>query len=549
MKPRTNIYLAFIFLTGATTLSLELLASRIMTPYFGVSLYIWTGILSITLIALSLGYYIGGRLTGNDAAKDTGRIEYLFLLMPALSALAIALSCWLYPGTFADIASFSLVLGSFFACILLIFFPLIAVSAMNPLLIAMENAAGTRATAQGDSGSGRVFFISTVGSVVGVSVTAFVFIPNITNYNSLLLLTIALAVISFSGAIIATGLDSRQVNIIRSLSIAGFVVGCAMLFFSSDYLGKSKVVAFSGKDWTLQEEYSSLFGNTKVIKITGDWSAPGPDGKENYINLFLNDGTIMNTVDSRGRSRDAFTYALEYAALGLRPDAKTALILGLGVGVVPTRMANKGIAVDVVEINPDYLSAAINHFGFDSSVINVVEADARTFVRACDKQYDVVVIDLFQGDGVPDYLLSREFFEDVAKCMTPDAVASFNTLASTQHLDAYYHIIKTVQSVFPEVLMFHQNFHDGMLGMNIYLAVSRSPLVWNYELPRENVAPEMTALLREVFTRNRPLDQARLAQASIIRDEFNVFSILNNEPDRIHRQATLNTLPAEFFVN
>jgi hypothetical protein len=146
MKPRTNIYLAFIFLTGATTLSLELLASRIMTPYFGVSLYIWTGILSITLIALSLGYYIGGRLTGNDAAKDTGRIEYLFLLMPALSALAIALSCWLYPGTFADIASFSLVLGSFFACILLIFFPLIAVSAMNPLLIAMENAAGTRAT-------------------------------------------------------------------------------------------------------------------------------------------------------------------------------------------------------------------------------------------------------------------------------------------------------------------------------------------------------------------------------------------------------------------
>jgi hypothetical protein len=59
----------------------------------------------------------------------------------------------------------------------------------------------------------------------------------------------------------------------------------------------------------------------------------------------------------------------------------------------------------------------------------------------------------------------------------------------------------------------------------------------------------MTALLREVFTRNRPLDQARLAQASVIRDEFNVYSILNNEPDRIHRQATLNTLPAEFFVN
>ena len=52
-----------IFFTGAATLSLEVLASRIMTPYFGVSLYIWAGILAITLIFLATGYYLGGRLT------------------------------------------------------------------------------------------------------------------------------------------------------------------------------------------------------------------------------------------------------------------------------------------------------------------------------------------------------------------------------------------------------------------------------------------------------------------------------------------------------
>ena len=53
---------AIIFVSGSAVLALELLASRIMTPYFGVSLYIWTGILSITLVALALGYWLGGRL-------------------------------------------------------------------------------------------------------------------------------------------------------------------------------------------------------------------------------------------------------------------------------------------------------------------------------------------------------------------------------------------------------------------------------------------------------------------------------------------------------
>ena len=51
-----------IFITGGAILALELLASRILTPYFGVSLYIWSGILSITLVSLAAGYWYGGRL-------------------------------------------------------------------------------------------------------------------------------------------------------------------------------------------------------------------------------------------------------------------------------------------------------------------------------------------------------------------------------------------------------------------------------------------------------------------------------------------------------
>ena len=80
------------------TLSLELLASRIMTPYFGVSLYIWTGILAITLTFLAVGYRYGGKLS--QAAASERDLEVTFLSAPIYSALAITISVALYPALF-----------------------------------------------------------------------------------------------------------------------------------------------------------------------------------------------------------------------------------------------------------------------------------------------------------------------------------------------------------------------------------------------------------------------------------------------------------------
>ena len=76
---RFRRYEALIFITGAVTLSLEVLASRIMTPYFGVSLYIWAGILSITLIFLALGYQLGGWISQR---RDRDGLQLTLLAAP-----------------------------------------------------------------------------------------------------------------------------------------------------------------------------------------------------------------------------------------------------------------------------------------------------------------------------------------------------------------------------------------------------------------------------------------------------------------------------------
>jgi hypothetical protein len=195
---------AILFISGAAILALELLASRIMTPYFGVSLYIWTGILSITLVSLALGYRLGGWLATSSPPGHVGsaRTLRLYLLMPALASIAIVAACLAYPHTFSPLANFSLIGGAFAACLMLLFLPLVATSAMNPLLVAilLQGRPGARS---GDAGAGNVFFVSTIGSVAGVFVTAFGLIPYFSNFSALLTVALVLALLSLAAAIVA----------------------------------------------------------------------------------------------------------------------------------------------------------------------------------------------------------------------------------------------------------------------------------------------------------------------------------------------------------
>ncbi|NQV54858.1 MAG: fused MFS/spermidine synthase, partial [Rhodospirillales bacterium] len=131
-------YEYLIFATGAVTLSLEVMASRIMTPYFGVSLYIWTGILSITLTFLSVGYYLGGVISKSASPE---RLEAWYLGAPVLSAASILLAAAAYPVLFPPLSQINLIAGSFLGAILLLALPLIALSAMNPLLIGLQRGA------------------------------------------------------------------------------------------------------------------------------------------------------------------------------------------------------------------------------------------------------------------------------------------------------------------------------------------------------------------------------------------------------------------------
>lgn len=97
-----------LFVTGAVTIALELIASRILTPYVGGSLYVWTAILSITLLALAAGYYLGGRWSRQTIP------DRLFVRFPAATAVVLCITAFLYP-IFLPVLSYDdALVGAFF---------------------------------------------------------------------------------------------------------------------------------------------------------------------------------------------------------------------------------------------------------------------------------------------------------------------------------------------------------------------------------------------------------------------------------------------------
>lgn len=538
-RPMTALY-AIIFVTGGATLALELLASRVMTPYFGVSLYIWTGILSITLVALAIGYWVGGRaaailMTGSRSE----RLYSVFLLMPALSALSLVGACLVYPHIFPALAGVDLVSGAFIACLILLGIPLVTTSAMNPLLIALRmREASARRSA--DAGAGRVFFVSTIGSVAGVAATAFALIPRYSNFVSLLIVALCLSLLPVMALLATSQRPAGRRGLLITTALA--IVAAATLLWQADaYLGRQWPVTYSGLDWTLEARESSLFGTVKVLKSTPI------DSRGRFVRVYFQDGLIQNRMLSDGESISFYTYALEALALSHRPDMRSALALGLGAGVVPSRLSKRGVAVTAVEIDPASFEIARRFFGLDRTRINAIQADARTYLRTCNGGYDAIVVDLFQGDGTPDYLITRNFFADLRACLAPRGVVVFNTFADLDLPVSYAHFLTTLRAEFPYVTLYRED-EAGARHVNSYVVASMTPSdpmpTGLPDIPAQ-YAERLAALLRSP----RQLDPELLAGGLVITDARSGGAADLARAQMGYRRQVARELPPPFLVN
>ena len=528
---RTNriwLYEALIFMTGAAVLALEVLSSRIMTPYFGVSLYIWAGILSITLIFLAVGYHLGGRVAVRYE-RDT--LTLLFLAAPVASAIAVALAAGVYPIVFPMLSAIGLVPGSFAGATILLALPLVALSAMNPVLIALRDA-----RAGGDAGAGRVFFISTVGSVAGVLLTAFVFIPSMTNYRALFSLALVLCVATAFSLKSENLSPRRKRHLLLGCTIGALLAG-ALLVGQQRYLDALAGYADDRYEFDVQAEYTSVFGNIKVVEIRPRDETAIP------VLAYIQDGLIQNRATPDGVSVSMYTHVLEALAHAFVPGAADVVVLGLGAGIVPADFRRDGLEVSVVEINTDALDAATRFFRFNPDGIALYWEDARTFARRCRSRYDIVVVDLFQNDNTPDYLLTAEFFRDLRRCTRAGGAMIMNAFFDFQNEEPNLRLLATIAAAFGRVFEFRS------VSANAFVVATTGPVPQNFQLDTSRMPASLVAPVGETLSSGRLVRSRDLAGFEPVTDDYNIFSILYSDAAMTQRRALATQLPPHILVN
>lgn len=140
------------------------------------------------------------------------------------------------------------------------------------------------------------------------------------------------------------------------------------------------------------------------------------------------------------------------AALYAKPAPSSVLIIGLGGGTIPRALKQvvPTVRIDVVEIDPAVIDVAKKHFGFvEDAHVRAIAADGRVFVKRAlreQRRYDVIMLDAFDHEYIPEHLLTREFLAEVKALLAPNGVLAANTFSSSR---LYDHESVTYAAVFP----------------------------------------------------------------------------------------------------
>ncbi len=452
-------------ITGAAVMIVEILGAKMLAPYVGTSHFVWTAQIAVTLAALAVGYYLGGRLV--DRSSRLGRLYGAILAAAGWLALTVALREWVV----YRFLPLPLAAASLLSSIVLFFVPLSLLAMTGPFLVRVI----TSSVSDVGGNVGRLTAISTVGSFLGTAAIGYVLIPLLPNSITMYGTAVLLAVVAGLYFLVW---GRKAAAIAAALVIAGAL--------GAGYAGqRAEGLRIPGE----QELYrgNSNFGMLQVVQST-----------ERPYRVYLNDYLIQNQYDTeQGRSLSMFTYLLEGLARAYTPKLEKVLCIGLGVGIVPRDLARSGVSVDVVEINPAVVPVAEKYFDLDPGAFRLFIGDGRYFLNRSTDTYDAVILDAFLGESSPSHLMTREAFTAVRRVLKPDGVLVINTFvdyeATRDFLSAS--LFKTLSSVFPSVRV-----HGARDSNSLFVASPRSMLSYLHLPELSDVHSDAIREVREAFT-------------------------------------------------
>ena len=391
-----KLFVITAFLEGISVLIVEIAGARALAPFYGTSLKVWTAQITATLLFLALGYWVGGWLSrkpGNLSLPMVFLSAGIWLvLFPLLRVFVLETTA----------RALGIAGGSFISAMILFGVPLLSLGAVSPLLIERLGKFGTGA----GSAAGTLFFTNTIGGLAGGWLTALWLIPHFPLRLVLSCTGILLVVI---GAFWGAALKGIKPVVAGIIPLAAFIV---MLATPSPahtftlYGSKAEIIYSKGS-------------NLGLIQVM--------DMPDMATRSLLLDGAIQGG-QMWGVSAYPFTEYQNYLSYLYHPRAKSALLLGLGAGILAKQLVRRGLEVTAVELEPAIGDVARRYFGLPGSV-HLLYEDARTYLnRAGKTHFDLVFLDVYAGENIPWYLTTSEAMLLIKNILNPGGRLIINTM-------------------------------------------------------------------------------------------------------------------------
>lgn len=476
---KKNRYEIIVFFCGAMSMALELVAARIFSPYVGSSNLVWTTIIGMILIFMSLGYSVGGK----KADKDPDIKILKMLLM--ISIIYVAILPFLEEMILKPFAGLKLplVVTAIIMSVLLFGFPSFTFAFASPLSVKLKQIEEKEKDNVGEI-SGRMSSWSTIGSILGTFLTGFLLIPVIGTSGIMILILVVLTLLVL--------FLEESFTLKKSLAYLLFVVSVAAVFMTGRYLMKidnPEILKDVDSEYSRIQikEMNTIYGETlKYMQV-------GNVGAESL--RFTESGKISD-----------YLYYYDLLEYYLEENSGNILMIGGAAYTYPTYFygleKNKEKTMDVVEIDEVMTKLAVENFNLDLSneKLNVIHQDGRSYINYTDEKYDAILVDAFKGMYAPYELTTLEAAQRMYDILNENGLVITNVISSLEGKDAKFmkHEYATYKEVFDDVKVFTVNYHGDEhkeKEQNIILLGIKGKLDINH-----SVEDEYTKLLdTEVF--------------------------------------------------
>ncbi|OQY47031.1 MAG: hypothetical protein B6242_05970 [Anaerolineaceae bacterium 4572_78] len=474
-EKKNNYILLTVFISGMTTLGVELSAIRLIAPFFGTSDIIWANLIGLVLIYLSIGYFVGGRWADTDPRHSTFYqiIAWGAFLTGLIPFVAMPILRWSVEG-FATFNA-GILIGSFVAVLILFSIPMTLLGMASPFAIrlAVTNVGGTGKIA------GSIYALSTLGSILGTFLPGLILIPNIGTRYTFLFFSIVLLIVAIGGLLS----QSKSYGVIY-LCLMVILIILAIYFPNRPIKINERAVY----------ETESRYNYIQVIKANDE-----------YL-LYLNEGTGIHSIY---RPHAILAYGIwDYFLIvpffndppHTTEHVNSLLVIGSAAGTISkqyTAVYGK-IPIDGVEIDPEISRVGYDWFAMNEPNVTTINEDGRFYLANIDRKYDVISVDAYRPPYIPFQLTSQEFFQEIYDHLNDDGIVAINAGRSAHDYSLVIALGSTMKSVFPNVYVLDAPSFESDLGNSLVIASKQPTKLLNVV---NNAALVENPHLHDVFNR------------------------------------------------